>query len=128
MTYTRRKLLGAFSVLVLVGTTTLLLCNYVLLSKSIAVKVRNLDDRALIAVSIHLAGRSYSLGDIPPNGQVEVTVFARSETHIEIEFTGPDGGRKRLDAGGYIEPGYRGTIIIKLNSREVIGIESAVSL
>jgi hypothetical protein len=33
---------------------------------------------------------------------------------LEIEFTDSDGQPQRLDAGGYFEPGYRGTIDISI--------------
>jgi len=36
------------------------------------------------------------------------------ESHLEIQFTDGDGQDKRLDAGGYFEPGYRGTINVSI--------------
>ena len=37
-------------------------------------------------------------------------VHPTGESHLEIQFTDADGQAKRLDAGGYFESGYRGTI------------------
>jgi len=55
-------------------------------------------------------------------------VHTTGESHLEIEFTDPDGPPHRLDAGGYFEPGYRGTIDISIKDGVIEKNEQQIRL
>jgi len=57
-----------------------------------------------------------------------MTVHPTGESHLEIEFTDADGQAKRLDAGGYFEPGYRGTIDISIKDGVIQKNEQQIRL
>jgi hypothetical protein len=59
---------------------------------------------------------SYPLGDLAPGASVSATVVPLTESHLEIEFTDANGNMKLLNAGGYFEAGYRGTIRITIKN------------
>ena len=59
---------------------------------------------------VHVTGASYELGNIAPGDSVKVRVRPNGESSLEIEFADSNGHTNRLDAGGYFESGYRGTI------------------
>lgn len=50
------------------------------------------------------------MGDIPPGATADTTVKCTGDSHLEIEFLDDEGQTKRLDAGGFFQPGYRGKI------------------
>jgi hypothetical protein len=80
----------------------------------VRVTVENTGRQPLRAVRLHVTGASYNLGDIAVGGTAGTVVRATSESHLEIEFTDTSGRKNRLNAGGYFEPGYRGTIQVSI--------------
>ena len=50
------------------------------------------------------------------------------ESHLEIEFIDVDGQTGRLDAGGYFEPGYRGTMDISITDGVIEKNEQKIRL
>jgi len=90
------------------------------------VVIQNTGSQPLRSVVLHVTGASYSLGDILPGATAHATVHPASESHLEIDFTDPTNKTERLDAGGYFEPGYRGTIdisikdgVIEMNEQDI---------
>ena len=77
---------------------------------------------------LFVTGTSYNLGDIPPGATAHATVHPTGESHLEIEFTDADEQAKRLDAGGYFEPGYRGTIDISIKDGVIQKNEQQIRL
>jgi hypothetical protein len=63
---------------------------------------------------LHVTGASYPLGDIAPGSSAEATVICHGQSGLEIEFSNSDGKTQRLNAGGYFESGYRGTIRVSI--------------
>lgn len=61
-----------------------------------------------------MTGNSYPLGDIAPGASGKATVESTGESHLEIELIDNDGQSKRLNAGGYFEPGYRGSVEVSI--------------
>jgi hypothetical protein len=80
----------------------------------IQVTINNNDGQPLRSVVVHVTEASYKLGDIAPGASAQTVVHASGESHLEVEFKDVDGRIRRLDAGGYFEPGYRGTIQITI--------------
>jgi len=85
----------------------------------IRVTVRNAEKQPLRSVTLYVTGNTYSLGEIPPNGIAHATVKCKGESHLEIEFRDTEDNPKRLIAGGYFEPGYRGTIRLSIKDGEI---------
>ena len=80
----------------------------------IHVTVQNTGDQPIRSVVLFVTGNSYSLGDIPPGATADSTVKCTGDSNLEIEFVGDDGQTKRLDAGGFFQSGYRGTIRVSI--------------
>jgi hypothetical protein len=80
----------------------------------IQVSVQNSGSQLLRSVVLFVTGNSYNLGNIPPGANAEATVKCTGDSHLEIEFVDGDGQTKRLDAGGFFQSGYRGTIRVSI--------------
>ncbi len=81
----------------------------------IHVTVQNTGSQPMRSVVLFVTGNSYNLGDILPGANAEATVKCTGDSHLEIEFVDDAGETKRLDAGGFFQPGYRGTIRVSIN-------------
>ncbi len=68
----------------------------------------------LRSVVLFVTGNSYSLGELPSGSTAEATVKCTGDSHLEIEFIDDVGETKRLDAGGFFQPGCRGTIRVSI--------------
>jgi hypothetical protein len=99
-----------------------------LFRSGIHVSIQNTGSQPLRSVVLFVTGTSYNLGDIPPGATAHATVHPTGESHLEIEFTDADGQAKRLDAGGYFEPGYRGTIDISIRDGVIQKNEQQIRL
>ena len=99
-----------------------------LFRSGVHVSIQNTGSQPLRSVVLFVTGTSYNLGDIPPGATAHATVHPTGESHLEIEFTDADGQAKRLDAGGYIEPGYRGTIDISIKDGVIQKNEQQIRL
>jgi hypothetical protein len=118
-------LVGIPICLVLVGLVMLVLFHF---RAGIHVTIQNTGSQPLRSVVLFVTGTSYNLGDIPPGATAHATVHPTGESHLEIEFTDADGQAKRLDAGGYFEPGYRGTIDISIKDGVIQKNEQQIRL
>ena len=80
------------------------------------------------SVVLHVTGVSYQLGDIPPGASATARVRPTSESGLEIEFTDSDGKVQRLNAGGYFESDYRGTIRVSIKDGAIETNEQDIKL
>lgn len=101
---------------------------YSALQGGVDVTVNNQGNEALQAVTVHVTGRSYDLGDIEPGAVKTARVNPTSESHVELEFTMAAGQRVRGKADSYFEAGYRGTIRIEVQGDKIVRIEDRISL
>lgn len=99
-----------------------------LFRSGIHVTVQNTGSEPLRSVVLHVTGGSYCLGDITPGSIAHATVHTTGESHLEIQFTDTGGQPHRLDAGGYFEPGYRGTIDISIKDDVIEKNEQQIRL
>jgi hypothetical protein len=90
--------------------------------------IQNTGSQPLRSVVLSVTGASYNLGDIPPGATAHVTVHPTGESHLEIQFTDSDGQAHRLNAGGYFESGYRGTINISIKDDVIQENQQKISL
>src|SRR5262245_6479527 len=102
--------------------------GYALLSPGVDVSVRNTGKEPLREVTIHVTGRSYTLGDLAPGSLRTRNVSPRGESSVEVEFANEHGKRIRLSAGGYLEPGYGGRIVIEIRDGNVIAVKDEVRI
>lgn len=94
----------------------------------IHVTIRNTGSQPLRSVVLFVTGNSYNLDEIPSGGTAHATVHPASGSHLETEFTDPTDKTERLDAGGYFEPGYRGTIEISIKDGVIEKNEQQIRL
>ena len=80
------------------------------------------------SVVLQVTGASYDLGDIPADASATARVQSTSESGLQIEFTDSDGKVQRLDAGGYFESGYRGTIRVSIKDGTIETNEQDIKL
>lgn len=80
----------------------------------IRVTILNTGQTSIHSVVLHVTGNSYSIGDLAPGDSGEATVTSAGESTLKIEFADADGKKQQLDAGVYLEPGYRGTIRVSI--------------
>ena len=90
------------------------------------VKVENVGPERLQAVVVYVTGNSYALGDIPSGMEASVDVEPSSESHVEVEFVNAGGTKKRIKADCYFEPGYKGTVAVKINSEGLVDLRHNV--
>lgn len=98
------------------------------LRSGIQFTVENSGTRPLKSVVLHVTGASSNLGDIAPGASATARVNPTGESHLEIEFTDADGQVQRLDAGGYFESGYRGTIRVSIKDGVIDKNEQDIKL
>ena len=94
----------------------------------IRVTVKNTGAAPLRSVVLHVTGASYNLGDIAPGDSATARVQPTSESDLEIEFADAEGQPQRLNAGGYFESGYRGTIRVTIKDGVINKNEQDIKL
>jgi hypothetical protein len=119
------RLAGVLICLLLAVSLVLL---FLLFRSGIHVTVQNSGSQPLWTVVLHVTGAKYELGDIAPGETASAAVHPTGESHLEIEFTDRDGEIQRLDAGGYFESGYRGTIDISIQDGKIRTNEQEIRL
>lgn len=85
----------------------------------IEVTVENTGSTSMRSVTLIVTGNSYNLSNISANGTAHATVKCTGDSHLEIEFQDGNGESVRLDAGGFFQPGYRGTIRVSIKDAEI---------
>jgi hypothetical protein len=94
----------------------------------LTVAISNEGPHELRSVVVYVTGRSYSLGDLTVGESRAVYVEPISESNVELEFVDFLGKTKRLNAGGYFEPGYQGTFTVRIESDDIHQVEDGVGL
>lgn len=118
----------------LIGVTTCLLLTvsvvlvFFLFRSGIHVTVQNSGSQPLRSVALYVTGASYNLGDIAPGETATARIKPTGESHLEIEFIDADGQTQRLDAGGYFESGYRGTIRVEMKDGQIDKFEEDIKV
>lgn len=80
----------------------------------VQITIHNNDNQPLRSVVVHVTGASNNLGDIAPGKSAQTVVHPTGESHLEVEFKDANGRTQRLNASGYFESGYRGTIRVTI--------------
>jgi hypothetical protein len=87
----------------------------------VKVTVRNVDpQQTLRAVTVHVTGASYRIGDVLPGKSASVRVNARGESAVTINFVRPDGNLAAANVDCYLESGYRGSIRADLDATGLV--------
>jgi hypothetical protein len=118
-------IIGFFACILLLLIAGLVLTVF---RSGIHVTVRNSGSQPLRSVVLHVTRASYDLGDIAPGEMASAIVSPTGESNLEIEFTDPDGQTQRLDAGGYFESGYKGTIRVSIKGGKIQENEQNIKL
>jgi hypothetical protein len=92
--------------------------------RGVTVAVRNVGSQPLNRVVIYVSGQLYEIGDISPHSVARCCVQPGRESSIELEFDTEGTGRKKVNAGGYVEAGIAGDIEVTLDSNKVIGFRA----
>lgn len=119
------------NVVVWVSLTLILVCGavYVVSSRGVRIAVLNHGPGTLGDAVVHVTGNTYPIGDVESGALVSVRVEPDGESHAEVEFTGSDGVRYRLDVDTYFEAnGYHGTITVEIRSNAIEHVDDAVEI
>jgi hypothetical protein len=95
--------------------------------RGVTVVVRNRDSAALSGVTIHVTGRDYPIGDMPPGSTRSVLVTPTGESHIEISQH-QAGSRGRIPVTCYFEAGDSGTIEIDIARTSATVVDNRISV
>jgi hypothetical protein len=112
--------IGALAVLTLVATLRL--------RSGIDVTIINAGKAPIHSVDLLVTGNTYPLGDIASGVSRQATVKSRGESSLKIHFIDDDGNPHRLDAGVYIEPGYRGSIEVSIKEGQIVTNEQRIDI
>lgn len=85
----------------------------------ITVIVFNAGPQPLSDVVLVVTGQRVTLGAIAANRSAQGVVKCTGDSHLEIEFRIEGQATRRLDAGGYFQPGYYGTIRVTIENGEL---------
>jgi hypothetical protein len=108
------KKLFLFAALVLVLAAAFLIARD--RATGVALVLTNVGADPLRSLTVHVKGRSYSLGDLAPGSTKSITVNPTGESDIELAFS--DARRLKIDC--YFESGYEGEIVAKVTAQEVV--------
>lgn len=120
-----------FSLRAIIATMTciaILLAAFVWSLRGVTVTVFNEGDSPLIAVKVHVTGKSYDLGDIAGGAIKKCTVSPVGESHIEISYNLTDGTTYRHSVDCYFESGYRATVDVDIREKELIQSSAQIRL
>lgn len=79
-------------------------------------------------VTLHVTGASYELGDLAAGKSKTKTVKPKGESSLEVQFTDSAGRKHRIDAGGYFESGYRGSVRVEIKEGQIDRFEDKTRL
>ena len=94
----------------------------------VQVTVENTGTTPLKSVVLHVTGASYDVGDIAPGESATARVSPTGESELRLEFKDTDGQTQRLNAGGYFESGYRGSIRVEIKDGQIDKFEDNIKL
>jgi hypothetical protein len=107
-------------ILVLIVFTVMIGLYY---RERLTVRIRNSGSQTLYSLVVHVKGASYSIGDLGPGQSSTTRVVPTGESHVEISFK-HQGIERRLVAGSYFEPGYRGTVEVEMDTEHVLKVSA----
>ena len=113
------------AVLIIAALSSLLFFQ---IKSGVRVAIQNTGSSPLKSVVLHVTGASYEVGDVAVGESVTMRVSPTSESHLEVEFTDSEGHVQRLNAGGYFESGYRGTIRVEIKDEQIDKFEEDIKL
>ena len=83
----------------------------------VKVTVHNVDaTETLHAVTVHVTGASYVIGDLPPGKHASIRVNARGESDVRVRHVMSDGTVVESRVDCYIESGARGSVRAAVNA------------
>lgn len=89
---------------------------------TISVGVSNVGNTTVDSVVISYSGDSILVGTIPAKTLVSRSIIPHGDSHIELAFSDPAHGRKRLTVGTYFERGYSGSIDISFTVDSIVSV------
>jgi hypothetical protein len=97
-------------------------------ARGVRVTVINGSLEPLAAVMVHVTGNEHAIGRLAPGESHTVRVSPTSESHVEIAFVDHAGRAHRLNASGYFEPGYHGTIEVEIEGGAIKRNEQSIGV
>ncbi|HQR09046.1 MAG TPA: hypothetical protein PLN21_19645 [Gemmatales bacterium] len=88
-------------------------------TRGVWVTVINRGSDPITDVVVYVTGSQHSIGDLAKGESKTVRVLPKSESHVELGFLDHLGQPRRINAGGYFENGYRGTIEVELENNTI---------
>ena len=96
------------------------LAGWLHFNRGLTVRIHNSDARTLRSLVVSVTGQAYPLGDLPPGSTVSVRVEPKGESGVAVEFQESAGNPKQLNAGGYYEWGYKGTVSLDIDAERIL--------
>jgi hypothetical protein len=95
--------------------TLITFCRFMLNDESV-IDIENTGNDKLIEVVVRIADRCYTVGTLYPGNRTRVVASPSFDTHVEIWFGTVRGESKLINCGGYLTPGMKEHLYIKLDS------------
>ena len=93
---------------------------------TISVGVSNVGKTTVDSVVIAYTGDSILVGTIPAKTSVSRSIIPHGDSHIELTFTDPAHGRKRLIVGTYFQRGDSGSIFVSFTADSIVSVLDSI--
>jgi hypothetical protein len=113
----------SYSLSILAAVFTVSAC-----SRGVTLCLSNASATAIHEVVITYLGSQALVGDLLPGSAKEVVLAPTGETSVTISFRRANGPTVTHDLDVYLEPGYRGTIDVELQTHDVVVKERDVQV
>ena len=94
----------------------------------VSVEIVNLGPQPLQAVSVDVAGASYSLGDLASGSHETVKVRPSRPSSLEISHGARFGKAPVLYVDTYLEPGFSGKITVQIKAGKIVHVQQKVTI
>lgn len=85
-------------------------------TRGVRVTITNNGPHALTDIVAHVTGNKHPVGDLAVGKSRTVRVLPISESHLELTFRDHLGRHHEINAGGYFENAYHGTIEVEITN------------
>lgn len=103
-----------------------LVCEFAV-SWGVMVVVKNSSDATARAVRLSFVGGEEYVADIAPHSQAKTRIMVQGESSLSIRYLDSQNKEQNRDLDLYLEPGYRGTVVVIINGN-IVSVEDRTRL
>ena len=85
--------------------------------------VKNTGTTPLSSAIVAVTGKTYGIGDIPPNRSASVVVRPQGDSRMTIEYRDAAGTQYSLPVDCYLESGFRGSITVDVSGNKIAKVD-----